>query len=1445
MTETVLGTKAVIHGLAMDSIGRSNCTHLIPHYVRQALLHFNAGEIPLYSSDYTLDADGHPVFADSVASRLYVDVKDAESYETDPDNSAFKEYSDVPLSEWTRDRFSFFKYNSLATELDQHLMLESQIYALDNLSQLVSESFTYHFQYLLALDMEYHRLRDDGPLGEFNESQYKESWYNLYTMHRQHIKEAYLDTNLVTLPHGLANANWKIRDVLREILHMWSPDGANLRDDVVLSIKGLVKGKTGASLGLYPSGAGYEDADGNPRFITPAYRRNFTVTSAVNSGLTTGGTITTTGDTAHITPGTSTSESEETVTVAQVVSHAEWKTELEFVTNLIRLKETAGSGAVLGLPTALYNEAEAGHGAGFGLSPNVSGEYWFDSDYFTIKRLPGTNGASHPDEGSRPISHPNVAAFDATTKETDPTDAAYSTHTAEDYRAGKFDLASLTNQNSTLRTMVWRGYMINLVDLLELTRKFGRAMEPEALDLASMLGISGTIEQLMTTSTGLKPTTHDDLLNLYEANYSFNENPARVYTAAHLGPANMILDPDASNAINLEGNVLSTKSKKGALLTARQRYWTPVVPTSSEAQTIVDRFMPGTSLGGTLLNDVALGSTGKGIKIVSEGLVSPQLVAALLSTDLSMLTKVEKNVVLPASVPAPEAAFCSGIGLGAVQLISEMLMDAVGSKTYFGLGHNGFNDIRLTDDGSAILTRGEAAPLTHGTALNYGELFRSSTWTTPATYSQQMPTNVLLGEAAKYVDADLDLQGDTLALTNVEAKLDGVKSSWCSAMLPRDEMVAANSDKAGVTASDVAAAVALAPSDGSDFVLNTRIHHSQFDHHLLWGSLKIDDDLAEADPLITDSAAMAVDCPGGTQLMYVPSKVSVELNDGTLFTTSFGAKDSAGQALGTNQKMTPSIIGSNEIYSGMTNYLQSGLERLAMIRADGKLDVSPSHGYFRSSGGVAGDVWFKHYAGTPLDVMIQAINQAIVQEEQNGTAGGADKAPKLRLSEFGGLFATVTIGLEMIAADANASNAYSECVGHVENVYEVHFASDSGADDSRSQLMSEARTRFQNINAVEGADFKVQATFTPAMGNPYSIEMSNVITSVAAARLQTAGAFVPQGGASKPMGAWSIKPILGIQPPVEEGGFTEWIASIMSTDPTQQGIKATGTYTDIKAMHDATNTILTSTESEFRPGRFNDEGEYSSGTSQILETSSGTPVPALYGGNWIYFGGTSASGPTHIYENKLWGYDLGTDGLSRNIFFSRAVSGRFGNVNSGAIYTSTGAQFSFSGLLSRVGTSATYQIPDKPENRMRYRPGRNLVDAAIAAEQKMLLAPIHERLDMDGGVIGLPYHGPKTPFRFHTLVEAGMANQYILERATSKTRMTDPSQRNRLVFTKIALIDPNSERLLMPDMIRVMDAEKTGRKESLFSSPVAQTVLDREMIRAIQRGRQQQRISKS
>jgi len=430
----------------------------------------------------------------------------------------------------------------------------------------------------------------------------------------------------------------------------------------------------------------------------------------------------------------------------------------------------------------------------------------------------------------------------------------------------------------------------------------------------------------------------------------------------------------------------------------------------------------------------------------------------------------------------------------------------------------------------------------------------------------------------------------------------------------------------------------------------------------------------------------------------------------------------------------------------------------------------------------------------------------------------------------------------MIARDA-ASGTYSETIGHAENQYEVHFSS-RDSQDAQSALMNEARNTWNDITNTPDCDFSVTADFTPMMGESFGIKAKETVASVAAAKFVSTN-FTNQAGSSKPYTDWSMKDISGIKPCVEDGAFTESIISLFSQDVTQQGVKATGTYSNIQIRSDSANSIAANHAAEFLPGTFNDDGVYTSGSTKILMSETGTPLPVMYAGNWIQMYGAAGSAISHVYEHDVWGYDRGYSDETRDVAFTRTMSGIHGAV-SGQTYSSTSSPFSLTHAVTGAGSSATYMIPDKPENRMRYRPSRSIVDAAMYAEQKLLLAPIHERLDNDGGKLGLPYHGTPTPFRFQTLVEAGFAQQYLLEKAATKTRMVGDAQRSRLVFTKLSLMDPNTERSILPDTVRLIDAEKTGRQNALFTSPLTTSmVIDRQSIRDIQRGRQQQRLTKS
>lgn len=164
------------------------------------------------------------------------------------------------------------------------------------------------------------------------------------------------------------------------------------------------------------------------------------------------------------------------------------------------------------------------------------------------------------------------------------------------------------------------------------------------------------------------------------------------------------------------------------------------------------------------------------------------------------------------------------------------------------------------------------------------------------------------------------------------------------------------------------------------------------------------------------------------------------------------------------------------------------------------------------------------------------------------------------------------------------------------------------------------------------------------------------------------------------------------------------------------------------------------------------------------------------------------------------------------------------------------------------GSSATYVIPDKPENRMIYRPWRALADAAIAREQKMLFMPTHENLAASAGAFGLPVYGDKSKFRLaqmHYDVPGDAALQYILEKSAGKTRLVDTSNRGMLTFSKVALVDPADQSHLLPTLVKDLNDGQYDRGDRHKVSSDGKLVYSRELIRDIQLGRQRQKMANS
>jgi hypothetical protein len=150
--------------------------------------------------------------------------------------------------------------------------------------------------------------------------------------------------------------------------------------------------------------------------------------------------------------------------------------------------------------------------------------------------------------------------------------------------------------------------------------------------------------------------------------------------------------------------------------------------------------------------------------------------------------------------------------------------------------------------------------------------------------------------------------------------------------------------------------------------------------------------------------------------------------------------------------------------------------------------------------------------------------------------------------------------------------------------------------------------------------------------------------------------------------------------------------------------------------------------------------------------------------------------------------------------------------------------------------------PDDPQHKMLYRPWRTYVDAAVAKELRLTFLNLGEDETGESGPLGIEVIGQPKDFRFAELVKAGddVANTFILEKATSKTRMIDPSNRGILTFSRISLLDPTTQRHVIPDVLREYNAS-LDKMAAMHSNVGATKVYNRQLIRELQLGRQMQR----
>lgn len=1379
VTQEVAGAKTAIFGLAMDSIGRSTPTHMIPFYVRQKLFKFLSttdGSYPWYSDE-----------GDSLASDLAVTVSDAEAYglgSPSADN-AFMNYADVPLNPQSLDRLSFWRHNPEAIELDPRYKFEAQMYALDNFSQLFVESFDFHFHYLAVVDSEYHRLRTEGPLGQLDDSSETTAWFNTYHYWRAQVDAAYLQgigtaPPKIVLPTGLQNGNWTIADVLQEILVLMSTPTGDLFDDLRITAKGATYAKTGATLGI-KSDPGMTDNDGNPRFYVPAFDAWFNnATGTMKNGSTTSDLIGATGP------------------VAAYVADGE-NAEFQLFWDQFR----AGSAP----------EEEGIH-----TETSIGGENWNGRTMYNVMKMVQQKG--RVPKWARPALQPD-----------DPTqldDMFTSTWHVSSYPTdflGPLPGATGTVSGTSVGYRYYRGHGMNLVDMISSARRIGRALEPEVAEgfLPAFGEITNVAHLLDVSPSGMTARMYDDLYNLYAASFSYNENPARTYTAAHMGPVDEVL---ADGELVIADNNLTSNG-----LTIKERFWTPsAISDADEVATILSYFLPKSVLEGTMLGDINFTNTG------TDGIakyIDKELVSRLLGTTNSMHTKVEKPVVLPSGLATPEGAYASGMGQGAAELIMELLYSAFAGEPVFGLGHNGFIDWHKTSVANpGHYNAYNPRSRLEGMDINVDGAGFLGYSTDFSRVGGAAAINDIVESSAVFDGNEMLLSPGTLSFDSPAEK--SVIEDWVTALSPtcgeRDTVISFGKDEWSHLKS-VEGRIQTRTSLGT----SQTVQASGLDHSSQWGFPLIEASSPTTGPgmdgfannLILSPWGGIMQRPAGPHSVWtidqVVEKVTITKGVHTATWETGNVEDVLIGGVYYPQSVYPSSSITERSRSAFTQQIgefvdtnqgfADQLQTVIVSNNNGKevnlwrSDIEDgntndfgvsTHSSDVGSIGVPRD--------SPHDYALMAL-AAISKQD-----GGIEK-----MEQF--MSGTQSLEVEIHMHAFRTENNYVESLGSVQawkNSYELSWDRTTRAfggtalpvtvemEASRDELAGSTRVRAGDVKSTSRSVLKWNSsTNIPTVaGGPnhltgfYSCEPPVAPGSIISKNFGVVG--VAHNPRQTPAGEWN-----DLHMNYEFTLIRENLAALNDGDFTLD--------VNVAALEAWSGTILTGYDT-YMSMCLNYPG------ARVSSLTAGFPVPSYNGMN-------------------SWGtFPLGSTGT--------AWLDTYGSGSSPFLKWQKGNKDVLNLTAGYNGDSLTYIIPDDPDVRMVYRPYRRNVDAAIAREQRLLFMPTHEKYSGTGGPFGLPCYGTPSLFRLAQLhYDANKADQFILEKAATKTRMVNPANRGLLTFSKVTLLDPTTERHLLPETIKAVNNTQYTRGTRHASSYTGVPIYTREMIRAVQMGRQYQRFA--
>jgi hypothetical protein len=953
----------------------------------------------------------------------------------------------------------------------------------------------------------------------------------------------------------------------------------------------------------------------------------------------------------------------------------------------------------------------------------------------------------------------------------------------------------------------WTGHSLNLVQLVEIARRIGRALEPEVSEgLLPSFGAITSFDALVSSGTGMSAREVPTLYNLYQSGFSFNENPTRTYTAAHLGPSSLEL---AAGDLSLEGIELTTLRGQ-RVVSARERYWTPTVlgGAAEDIAPIMGSLLSGGRFYFGLFGEHSLTAAPfMGWSGLDRGFIS-----RALGSVRSMYTKVEKPTILPAGVASAESTYASGVGRGALELVVELVLGSLGSRPRFGLGMAGFSDISA-DYGSETVTDQWGVDYAHRTTNPVNRRARADLSGTRANtalpsgrlFGDQMDAieNIVGGRGLREVAWD---QGDSEALSDnhfgVTTPTRMTPNGFFSQSVPSEIVSSANAT-----------------------MINTKlVEMSVLPTRSQWGYLQLSTSgVAHAGAMVGSSIPASGPSPGvpvGQHTIAVvvspthvdwdggaPSLVLQSSSPRTHMETTAANPDSMFSSLSTASAMVPSsgggcVFGEPFITSSGNNF---------------------DSGEFLTTG-VPMSVSYPH--ATPMQVILNALNTHDGSPNWVSDGNGRSTLAVTMDLEVRTILDSPTVAAHTLPLNQwnlwlSVVNQYTLSVGD-----EMVSNWDAMAELATSGTFSPAIGEDINISPLMDLVNTVELTFDSSNMQLVDESAINQLTS-ALDTLQDDGTVLPFDMIGHATGE-----VLNWKPPVPSGGviseqmqyllhtpefltstsgqWTEAELEVMLSDFSLNAVALQGMTLERLAASSNANgghsTFHCQMHSEHRDNTVpvGSVGLQTVDSALLLQNSIG---PALTFGGWIgsHFGAMAIV--SHVEQTLT----------------SHPAPGGL-NLNTG---------------LDIPWHQVSFIYPDDPAHKMLYRPWRTYVDSAIAKELRMTFLNLGEDATSAFGPLGIEMIGVPKEFRFAELVRAGpeVARTFVMEKATSKTRMVNPDNRGILTFSRVSLLDPTSQRHIIPDVLREYNTAVDMMSGS-HSSGSKGKVYNRAFIRELQAGRQ-------